>query len=541
MKPQRQITLRLVTLMKSSLVGMSVTLIMAAGICAQPQSTRANAVPPIFGEMKPGPHAVGFRLIHLKDPTRLVRSKRNYFGTLDTTDRAQQIDLHIWYPAAEASGAPMTFEQYIYFADFGAPNEAARRQQRESRRQFLATNFGQFNDADWQKLLNSPMLARRDALPATGKFPLLLGNLRPLSTSITNEYLASHGYVVVMIEGNNFGTIGALFHEDWYRNLEFAYAHTRTMPNVDQNITGTLGFSGAGFAQIIYAMRSREVDAVVDLESGFFMSGGLYDGMKSSLGYDVRAMRAPFLHTFSVPLSKEETAGIGDFEAMRYSTRYRYLVDAPQIHHWDFATEGMAASTVLGLRPAAAPLLRKAFELTNLYVLNFYNAYLKGDATGLAFLRRDPLANGAPEKMVTITEKLGIKAPPTEVEFLEIVRQPNGITQAVTIYRETKKATPDVRLFRENAVNNLGYQFLQAKRIKEAVEVFKLNIEAFPESSNVYDGLADAYEADGNKAEAIRLAEKTLEVLANERLPEERKNQIRRSATDKLQRLKQSN
>lgn len=532
-----------VGLSKRNLAAMSLILIFATGLCAQPQSTPAGAAPPVFGDLKPGKYAVGFRLIHLKDPTRPTRPKRDYFGTLDNTDRARPVDLHVWYPATEAGGSPMTFEQYIYAADFGSPNEATRRQQRDGKRQFLATNFGQFGDADWQRLLASPMLARRDAREAPGKFPLLLGNLRPLSTSITNEYLASHGYVVVMIEslGPPPGTLPAIFMEDMYKDLEFAYGQTRAMANVDQSITGTLGFSGSGFAQIVYAMRTREVDAVVDLESGFFMKGGLYDMLKSSLGYDVKAFRAPFLHTFSVPLSKEESAGIGDFEAMRYSTRYRYLVDAPQIHHWDFATEGMAASTVLGLRPASATLLRKAFEMTNLYVLNFYNAYLKGDADGLAFLRRDPKANGAPENKVTITEKPAVKAPPSEAEFLGILRRPGGVTQGVTLYRETKKSTPDVRLFQENAVNNLGYEFLRLNRIKEAIEVFKLNVEAFPESVNVYDSLADAYEADGNKLDAIRLTEKTIEMLDRDnRLTEERKTSIRQSATDKLRRLKGS-
>lgn len=386
MRIQKRMTFGRISVRKSLPAARLLLLVLVAGFCVPAQSGSASAVPPIFGEMKPGPHKVGFRLIQLKDPARPIRPKRNYLGVLDTADRARPIDLHVWYPAAEAGGAPMTFEQYIYSADFGAPSEATRRQQRDGRRQFMAANFGQFGDSAWQNLLASPMLARRNAPEAGGKFPLLLGNLRPLSTSITNEYLASYGYVVVMVESPNLpaGTPPAVFTEDSYRNLEFAYGRTRTMPNVEQNVTGTLGFSGAGFAQIVYAMRTREVDAVVDLESGFFMRGGLYDVMKSSLGYDVASFRSPFLHTFSVPLSREETAGIGDFEAMRYSTRYRYLVDAPQIHHWDFATEGMAASTVLGLRPAAAALLSKAFALTNLYVLNFYNAYLKGDAAGLA-------------------------------------------------------------------------------------------------------------------------------------------------------------
>jgi tetratricopeptide (TPR) repeat protein len=525
----------ILSVMKSSLVGMLLVLMLAVGIGAQSQSNPASAVPPVFGEMKPGPHPVGFRLIHLKDPTRLVRPKRDYLGTPDTTDRARPIGLHVWYPAAEASDAPVTFEQYIYYADFGAPNEATRRQQREFVRR---TQFpGRFSDADWQRLLDSPLLARLNAREAAGKFPLLLGELRPLSTSITNEYLASHGYVVVMVEGNMAaGMSSAVPKEEPYRNLEFAYAHTQAMPNVDQNITGTLGFSALGVAQIIYAMRTREVDAVVGLESGFFLDSSLYESAKGLPGYDVTALRAPFLHTFRC--GKENTASLGDFDAMRYSTRYRYQVDAPQILHSDFATEGMAASTVLGLRPAAAPLLRRAFELTNLYVLNFLNAYLKGDAAGLAFLRREPTAKGAPEKLVTITEKPGIKSAPTEAEFLSLINS-LGMERALALFKEAKKTDPDATVFRAATLNQVGSRLGGSQRYQEAIEIYKLCFESYPKSSQTASLLGFAYEATGEKKLALEFFERCLQLVENDPNQSESERQfIKTSVPGRIKALK---
>jgi hypothetical protein len=38
-------------------------------------------------------------------------------------------------------------------------------------------------------------------------------------------------------------------------------------------------------------------------------------------------------------------------------------------------------------------------------------------------------------------------------------------------------------------------------------------VETYPESPNAYDGLADAYEASGNKQEAIKNAETCLQKL----------------------------
>ncbi len=55
----------------------------------------------------------------------------------------------------------------------------------------------------------------------------------------------------------------------------------------------------------------------------------------------------------------------------------------------------------------------------------------------------------------------------------------------------------------EREMNTTGYQFLQAGKMKEAAAIFKLNTEAFPKSSNVYDSYGEALLAMGNKTEAI--------------------------------------
>ena len=45
------------------------------------------------------------------------------------------------------------------------------------------------------------------------------------------------------------------------------------------------------------------------------------------------------------------------------------------------------------------------------------------------------------------------------------------------------------------------------------MEVFKLNVDAYPSSANTYDSLSDGYLALGNREEALRYAEKTLEMI----------------------------
>ncbi len=67
----------------------------------------------------------------------------------------------------------------------------------------------------------------------------------------------------------------------------------------------------------------------------------------------------------------------------------------------------------------------------------------------------------------------------------------------------------------EGEMNELGYQYLWAKKLQEATAVFAMNVEAFPESFNVYDSLGEAYAAAGDKERAIKNYEKSLQLNPN--------------------------
>ena len=83
---------------------------------------------------------------------------------------------------------------------------------------------------------------------------------------------------------------------------------------------------------------------------------------------------------------------------------------------------------------------------------------------------------------------------------------------AVAEYRRLKAANSPTFDFSENELNKLGYQLLGLKRAKDAIEIFQLNVEMFPNSSNVYDTLGEAYLADGNKDSALANYKKAVEL-----------------------------
>jgi CubicO group peptidase (beta-lactamase class C family) len=88
----------------------------------------------------------------------------------------------------------------------------------------------------------------------------------------------------------------------------------------------------------------------------------------------------------------------------------------------------------------------------------------------------------------------------------------SGVSAAAARYRELKATSTAEFDFGEGQLNNLGYELLQQKRTDDAIEVFKLNVEAFPESGNCYDSLAEAYMKAGQKDLAIKNYAKSLEL-----------------------------
>lgn len=69
-----------------------------------------------------------------------------------------------------------------------------------------------------------------------------------------------------------------------------------------------------------------------------------------------------------------------------------------------------------------------------------------------------------------------------------------------------------VEIKHDGFLNNLGYQFLQNELPLAAIEIFKLNVEMFPDVANCYDSLGEAYMMTGNKEKAKENYAKVLQM-----------------------------
>ncbi|CAM1347581.1 tetratricopeptide repeat protein [Tenacibaculum crassostreae] len=79
-------------------------------------------------------------------------------------------------------------------------------------------------------------------------------------------------------------------------------------------------------------------------------------------------------------------------------------------------------------------------------------------------------------------------------------------------YKAIKEKDSLDPVIRERNLNRLGYQYLRDNQYENALEVFKINIELYPNSSNTYDSTGDAYAKMKDTTMAIEYYKKALAI-----------------------------
>jgi len=472
----------------------------------------------LWGNLDAGPHAVGFTQLERYDASRPYRTARTLDGRPRSGERARPIVASIWYPAVASDAKPLTFGDYV---------DISARETRAGEQALFA--FGLLNRATPEQraqLRPLPSHAVRDAKPAAGKFPLILYSLGSAALAhVTPEYLASHGYVVVQSPRvgasagfpPDFGD--ALDLDNKLRDMDFLLNVMRNdFPQADVHTLGAIGFSAGGRWALAAAMKNADVRAVVSLDSVMLFNDPVAAAWQRMPHYNLDAVRVPVLHLVRSDFARQEDPKL--WEAMRYADRTYMLFDEPALDHWDFQSIGYAL-TLAGLRAADAPKISAAFDSFNRMTLAFLDAQLKGRS----FTPKD-------QPGVKVTRLAAQRAPVSAAELMNALDE-DGVDAAIAAYRDAWKSRGEPPV-PEAIVNLAGYTLLGTARAADGVKLFALNAEAYPKSANVYDSLADAYLAIGDRAKAVELAKKALALLDADALTPERKAAIRGSAEQKL-------
>jgi CubicO group peptidase (beta-lactamase class C family) len=99
-----------------------------------------------------------------------------------------------------------------------------------------------------------------------------------------------------------------------------------------------------------------------------------------------------------------------------------------------------------------------------------------------------------------------------ELHPIMLIGKLRGTQAALDRYAELRKSgalAPDAG---ERELNQLGYSLLYGGHEQDAIIVFQRNVQDYPQSSNVYDSLGEAYMNTGQKDLAIKNYQKSLEL-----------------------------
>ncbi|MBD2699069.1 hypothetical protein IC229_00355 [Spirosoma sp. BT702] len=503
--------------------------------------TRAQSNP-FFVNLPVGPHAVGFNVVTLTDDSRVTKRRYDYFGAKETGNRHRQVQLHLWYPAQRnSSNVAMTYGDYCAAESFselnGSKDPALKTRLLNDQRATFDRFFGKLTDAHWTKLANSPLLARKAATSLPQRFPLLIGTLRPLSTSVTNELLASNGYVVAMVTTGELSEATPMIrYIQEVQDMQLAISYLQKRGLIDEEKVGTLGFSGSGLTQVLFAMHDKRVGALADIESAIY-GEGIMDYLGKSNFYDAKQLHVPFLHIYGKRLGSSD-AHFDEFHKKIYSDRYHLLLNYSRLHHWDVATEGRASTTVLHVRGDKEPSLRASFELANRHLLAFFNSVLKQDKSSQTILDSKATLSQYPDSLWTIRHYPGLKPPPNAQQFIKIIND-QGIDSALAVARRFLTVDPAAAFLHQNNLNAQAQLLQSQKKPNETIALMNFATEVYPKEAWLWNNLAGMHEDFGDKLAAIRCSEKVLDVLVDFRGAEMSFNErVRRSAQARLQRLK---
>ena len=155
----------------------------------------------------------------------------------------------------------------------------------------------------------------------------------------------------------------------------------------------------------------------------------------------------------------------------------------------------------------ALRLARKDFGITG---NNFWNSVV--DLTRMALADTVEIELNVQAEQINF-ERINFGAQPGKKSLgstLFETYSTRGLGAVTAQYALLKRDSAAVYSVGEGQVNTLAYKIMQQGRIDDAIVLFKLNADAFPQSGNVYDSLGEAYLRKGDRANALANYQKAL-------------------------------
>jgi alpha-beta hydrolase superfamily lysophospholipase len=481
----------------------------ALSITSAGRAQPPHAAPVLWGDLTPGRYAVGYRAEWTFDRSRTWRLTHRAVRAFTPDTAGRPVRIAIWYPSTpDAAATRLHFGDYLHI---GAPTEiadfAARLEQRN--RNALASAV-QPNEV--AAVAQMSMFATHHAPAARGRFPLMIAlaglNSEATAQVVLAEFLASHGYVVAILEwtGVTEDQFDAALTqpnvEATLRDVEFAWARLRTRPDVEPGRFTVMGHSLGGVAAVLAAMRNGDVGAAIGLDATYGFAE-VADALTGAYDYTPRQMMVPLLDVRRA--AGEQTAQLDLRAVHKFIYSDRTFVTLRNVRHGDFSAYSLIASAThqppLPADRITAGWTRETasarYEQTARMVLDFLDAKLKGDASGVTRLSAEAAASPG----AVYSHESAIPPPPSPPEFVVLAKSIGFDSAMRLLAPHAHDSTIDASID-ASAYNQLGYSLLSQKRADDATTAFRVVVTTYPSSANGYDSYGDGLSALGRTADA---------------------------------------
>ena len=463
-------------------------------------------------QAQPGPHPVGLKVVEQYDYSRTYRSAVDELGKPYTGERARPIQTLIWYPSAKVETKPMTAGGYVDLlateTAFDKPNPELAKETR----------------ANLAPSLASQLWAHRDAPLEAGRFPVVIYAPSFSAPSWENadlcEFLASYGYVV--IAGPNLGARTREMTPDvdginaQARDIGFLIGYALSLPDTDMSELAVAGYSWGGISNLFAAARDSRIKALVAWDGSLRYFPGL---VKSAGDIHPEQMTIPLIDLIQGEFTiEDQEREIKDLDKPNVLNAWTHG-DLTTVHllgmaHEEFSTIDQRDESFW----RSFPSMQKAdytreegavgYQWAAQYTLEFLNTYLKHDATAMAFLKKTPAENGAPRHFLTASFRPA-KGLPQTLETFRAALGRQGFDHAGEIYAAMRKENGEFKADEFN-LNSWARLLVEGSHFRESIELEKFTLQLYPESSDSYDILGEAYRKSGEKRLAVESYQKSL-------------------------------
>lgn len=478
----------------------------------------------LFGNLELGQYNIGFTTYYEYDRSRPILQEQKELATDQKEGRPIQIN--VWYPS-ETGNASITLLDYFkltskevdFTADLTSIEEVVKAvKQEQANSHGIAIN----EEGLRQYLLEpKPMKANLNAEPVQGKFPIILiGPETAFKWCVFGEFLASHGYVVVMTPKAGSSEKlpdfeRTLFEKEAfvrgaeasYSDLQFVASFVKKLPYADKTQVGLFGYSSNISNGLGLITRGVDFDAIVSLEGAI---GGYIGGEVLSMNpfYSPYEITQPLLHIFSPAF------GFNDYWISQFKYCERTLIATYDIRHDHFTTYGILEEFVSNISGKVKNSPKLAIQTAYDYTLKFFDQHLKASTTAKRFMQNSLEENNIePNFQKGIEQKwLGITRFPALKSYdeyeLEAILSESGFAAIEKIYAELTQF--DNQPFSKSTFFNFG-RFLSS--IEEKEKWYAYYVKAYKDFSEPYFLLAQEKQKLNKKDEAVKNYEMALELF----------------------------